>query len=112
MCRPNPCDAGTVRLACGCGAIAMRSLFALGLLIALCASADTATSALAASTKFAPNTVRHKPNVGTNDLNRSTPLARSPFSHRNYGNPDGATSLSEEGYTLWNGRSASEWGGG
>jgi hypothetical protein len=90
----------------------MRSLFALGLLIALCASADAATSALAASTTFAlANTVRHKPNVRTDDLHRSIPLARSRFLHRNYGNPDGATSVSAGGY-MWNGRSASEWGGG
>jgi hypothetical protein len=29
----------------------------------------------------------------------------------NYGNPDGATSVSAGGL-MWNGRSASEWGGG
>ena len=91
----------------------MRSLLALGLLIALCASADAANSAFALSTRLAlATTVRHKPNVGANDLDRSTPPARSRFLHRNYGNPDGPTSLSEDGYTMWNGRSASEWGGG
>jgi hypothetical protein len=80
----------------------MRCLFALGLLIALCASADAATSAPA---------VRHKPNARTYGLHRSMPVARSRFLHRNYGNPDGATSVSAGGY-MWNGRSASEWGGG
>ena len=91
----------------------MRSLLALGLLIALCASADAANSAFALSTWLAlATTVRHKPNVRFYDLHRSMPLARSRFLYRNYGNPDGATSLPEDGYTLWNGRSASEWGGG
>ena len=33
------------------------------------------------------------------------------FLHPNYGNPDGATSVSAGGL-MWNGRSASEWGGG
>ena len=91
----------------------MRSLLALGLLIALCASADAANSAFALSTRLAlATTVRHKPNVRIYDLHRSMPLAKSRFLYRNYGNPDGATSLSEDGYTMWNGRSASEWGGG
>ena len=91
----------------------MRSLLALGLLIALCASADAANSALAASTTFPLATaVRHRSNVRTYDLPKSMPLARSRPLYRNYGNPDGATSLSEDGYTLWNGRSASEAGGG
>jgi hypothetical protein len=90
----------------------MRSLLALGLLIALCASADAATSRFALSTRFAlANTVRHKPNIRTYDLDRSTPSARSRFSHRDYGNPDGPTGVSAGGY-MWNGRSASEWGGG
>ena len=31
--------------------------------------------------------------------------------HPNYGNPDGATRVSAGGL-MWNGRSASEWGGG
>ena len=82
----------------------MRSLLAGGLLIALCASADATTSAFALA-----NSVRHKPNVRTYNL--STPPARSPFLHRHYGNPAGATNLSDDGYTLWNGRSASEAGG-
>ena len=109
----RPSGAGAARLPGRSGANAMRSLLALGLLIALCASADAANSAFALSTRLAlATTVRHKPNVGANDLDRSTPPARSRFLHRNYGNPDGPTSLSEDGYTMWNGRSASEWGGG
>jgi hypothetical protein len=39
------------------------------------------------------------------------PLRRSGFPHPNYGNPDGATGVSAGGL-MWNGRSASEWGGG
>jgi hypothetical protein len=39
------------------------------------------------------------------------PLGRSGFLHPNFGNPDGATSVSAGGL-MWNGRSASEWGGG
>ena len=89
----------------------MRSLLALGLLIALCASADATNSAFALSTRLALATVRHKPNVRIYDLHRNMPLARSRPLYRNYGNPDGATSLSEDGYTMWNGRSASEAGG-
>jgi hypothetical protein len=38
-------------------------------------------------------------------------LGRSGFLHPNYGNPDGATGVSAGGL-MWNGRSASEWGGG
>ena len=88
----------------------MRFHFALGLLIALFASADT-SSALAASTRFVPaNTVRHKPNVRTRDMPRSIPRARSDFLHLNYDNPDGPSGVSAGGY-LWNGRSASEQGG-
>ena len=56
-------------------------------------------------------TVRHKPSVRTYDLHRGIPLGRSGFLHPNYGNPDGATSVSAGGL-MWNGRSASEWGGG
>ena len=90
----------------------MRSLLAIGLLIALCASADAANSGFALSTRLAlATTARHKPNVRIYNLHRSMPLARSRLLYR-YGNPDGAASLSEDGYTLWNGRSASEWGGG
>jgi hypothetical protein len=55
--------------------------------------------------------VRHKPNVSAYELHRGTLLARSRSLKRNYGNSDGATSVSAGGYR-WNGRSASEWGGG
>jgi hypothetical protein len=69
-------------------------------------------SAFALSTTFAlANTVRHKPSVRIHDLHRGIPQVRSGFLHPNYGNPDGPTSVSAGGY-LWNGRSASEWGGG
>lgn len=57
------------------------------------------------------NTVRHKPNVRTHDLHRGIPLVRSRSLHPSYGNPDGPTGVSAGGY-MWNGRSASEWGGG
>jgi hypothetical protein len=71
-----------------------------------CAFALSSTFALA-------NTVRHKPSVRIHSLHRGIPQARSGFlhPHPNYGNPDGATGVSAGGY-LWNGRSASEWGGG
>ena len=69
-------------------------------------------SAFALSNTFAlANTVRHKPSVRTYHLHRGIPLVRSGFSHPNYGNPDGPTGVSAGGY-MWNGRSASEWGGG
>jgi hypothetical protein len=69
-------------------------------------------SAFALSSTFAlANTVRHKPSVRIHDLHRGTPQVRSGFLHPNYGNPDDPTSVSAGGY-LWNGRSASEWGGG
>ena len=49
----------------------------LGLLIALCASADAANSAFALSTRLAlATTVRHKPNVRIYDLHRSMPLGQ------------------------------------
>ena len=68
--------------------------------------------AFSLSSTFAlANTVRHKPNVRPHDLHRGIPLVRSGFSHPNYGNPNGPTSVSAGGY-MWNGRSASEWGGG
>jgi hypothetical protein len=74
------------------------------------------TIALAAafvlSSTFAPaKTVRHKPSVRTYDLHRNIPPGRSGFLHPNYGHADGATSVSAGGL-MWNGRSASEWGGG
>jgi hypothetical protein len=52
-----------------------------------------------------------KPSVRTYDLRRGIPLGRSAFLHPNYGNQDGATSVSADGL-MWNGSSASEWGGG
>jgi hypothetical protein len=68
--------------------------------------------AFSLSSTFAlANTVRHKPNVRTYDLHRRVPLARSRSLHPTYGNPDGSTGVSAGGY-MWNGRSASEWGGG
>ncbi len=67
-------------------------------------------SAFALSSTFAlAKTVRHKPSVRTYDLRRGIPLVRSRSLHPNYGNPDGPVSAG--GY-MWNGRSASEWGGG
>ena len=68
--------------------------------------------AFALSNTFAlAKTVRHKPSIRTYDLHRGVPLGRSGCLHPNYGNPDGATGVSAGGY-MWNGRSASEWGGG
>jgi hypothetical protein len=63
------------------------------------------------STFVLAKTVRHKPSVRTYGLHRGTALGRPAFLHPNYGNPDGATSVSAGGL-MWNGRSASEWGGG
>jgi hypothetical protein len=69
-------------------------------------------SAFALSSTFAlAKTVRHKPSVRTYDLHGGIPLGGSGFLHPNYGNPDGTTSVSAGGL-MWNGRSASEWGGG
>jgi hypothetical protein len=62
------------------------------------------------STFALAGTIRHKPNVRTYDLHRGIPLVRSRVLHLNYGNPDGAAGVSAGGY-MWNGRSASEWGG-
>jgi hypothetical protein len=67
-----------------------------------CAVAFVSTSALA-------KTVRHKTSVRTYGLHRGIPPRRSV--HPNYANPDGATGVSAGGL-MWNGRSASEWGGG
>jgi hypothetical protein len=56
--------------------------------------------------------VRHKPSVRTHELYRpGIPLLRSGSFRPNYGIPDGATGVSAGGYQ-WNGRSASELGGG
>jgi hypothetical protein len=66
------------------------------------AFALSSTSALAAK-------ARHRPSVPTYDVHRGIPPVRS--AHPNYGDPGGSTGVSAGGY-LWNGRSASEWGGG
>ncbi|MDB5581622.1 MAG: hypothetical protein JWR80_6798 [Bradyrhizobium sp.] len=69
-------------------------------------------SAFALSSTFAlAKTVPHKPSIRTYDLHRGIPLGRSGILYPNHGNPDGATSVSAGGL-MWNGRSASEWGGG
>jgi hypothetical protein len=69
-------------------------------------------SAFALSSTFAlAKAVRHKSSIRTYDLHRGIPLRRSGFLHPNYGNPDGATSVSAGGL-MWNGRSASERGDG
>jgi hypothetical protein len=69
-------------------------------------------SAFALSSTFAlATTVRHRSNVRIHHLNSDIPQVRSGFFHPNYGNPDRSTGVSAGGY-LWNGRSASEWGGG
>jgi hypothetical protein len=58
-------------------------------------------SAFALSNTFAhAKPVRHKPSVRTYDLHRGIPLGRSGFLHPNYGNPDGATSVSAGGL-MW-----------
>jgi hypothetical protein len=62
------------------------------------------------STSTLAKTVRHKPSVRTYELHRGPLLGRSSFLHPNYSNPGGATSVSAGGL-MWNGRSASEWGG-
>ncbi len=61
--------------------------------------------ALASTMAFA-GTVRHKPDVRTYD---SRAQVRSPVLHPSYGYPE--STVSAGGYT-WNGRSASEEGGG
>jgi hypothetical protein len=68
-------------------------------------------SAFALSTTFAPaKTFRHEPSVRTRHLHRAIPPGRPGFVHPNYGNPGGPTGVSAGG-TMWNGRSASEFGG-
>jgi hypothetical protein len=67
-------------------------------------------AAFALSSTFAlASKVRHKPSVRTHALHRVIPQIGSV--NPNYGNPAGTTGVSAGGY-LWNGRSASEWGGG
>jgi hypothetical protein len=69
-------------------------------------------AAFALSSTFAlAKTVRHKPSVRTYHLHRGIPPGGSGFLHPSYGNPDGPTGVSAGGY-MWNGRSASEFGGG
>jgi hypothetical protein len=75
----------------------MKKLTTLAL---ACAFALCSTFALA-------STVHRK----TYDLHRGIPLVRSRVLHLNYGNPGGPNAVSAGGY-MWNGRSASEWGGG
>jgi len=70
----------------------------------VCAFALPSTFALA-------NTVRHKPTVRIYHLHRGIPLVRSRSLHPYYGNPNSPTDVSAGGL-MWNGRSASEWGGG
>jgi hypothetical protein len=68
--------------------------------------------AFALSSTFAlADTVHHRPKVRTYDLHRGIPLVRSRVLHLNYGNPGASSTVSAGGY-MWNGRSASEWGGG
>ena len=83
-----------------------RKLTTMALAFAALAFAFSLSSTFALA-----NTVRHKPSVRTYYLHSGIPLVGSGFSHPNYGNPDGPTGVSAGGY-MWNGRSASEWGGG
>jgi len=62
--------------------------------------------ALASTIAFA-STVHHKPNVRSRDLR--VPKVGSPVLPPSYGYPEGTVSAG--GY-MWNGRSASEEGGG
>jgi hypothetical protein len=67
-------------------------------------------SAFALSSTFVlAKTVRHKPSVRTYHLHRDIPPGRSGFLHPSYRNPNAPVSAG--GY-MWNGRSASEFGGG
>jgi hypothetical protein len=69
----------------------------------------TLACAFALSSSFAlANTVHHKPTIRAYAWHDGVPLAQSRSPHPTYGNPDGTVSAG--GY-LWNGRSASEWGG-
>jgi hypothetical protein len=68
-------------------------------------------SAFALFSTFAlANTVHRRTTIRTHVLPEGAAPIRSRPLHLNYGNPDGATSVSAGGY-LWNGRSASELGG-
>jgi len=69
-------------------------------------------AAFALSTTLAlANTVRHKPSVRTYAVHRRIPQVRSRFLLPPHGDRGDSTGVSAGGY-LWNGRSASEWGGG
>src|SRR5215471_18285565 len=90
---------------CGCPQSRTRMMKHMKLTIVL-------VSAFALSSTFGlANTVSHKTSVRTYDWHRGIPQVRSGFLHPNHSNPDGPTSVSAGGY-LWNGRSASERGGG
>ena len=61
-------------------------------------------SAFALSNTFAlAHTVRHKASVRTYHMHWGMPFVRSGFSRQTYGLSSGGK--------MWNGRSASEWGG-
>jgi hypothetical protein len=79
----------------------MMKYMKLAIVLAV-AFALSSTFALAAK-------VRHKPGVRTYDTHRAVPQFRSV--QPNYGNPASPAGVSAGGY-LWNGRSASEFGGG
>jgi hypothetical protein len=56
------------------------------------------------------STVHRRPTVRAYAWHEGVPLVRSRFPRPNDGGPGGSTTVSAGGY-LWNGRSASEWGG-
>jgi hypothetical protein len=68
-----------------------------------------ATAFALSSTSALASKIRHKPSVRRYDSHRAIPKVRSI--NRNYGSPGDPTGVSAGGY-LWNGRSASEFGGG
>ncbi len=70
-----------------------------------CAFALTSSFALA-------QTTHHKPGVRAHHVHRSVPQVRSGFAYPGYSDPSGPAGAASAGGTLWNGRSASEWGGG
>jgi hypothetical protein len=69
--------------------------------IAFVVFALSSTSALA-------NTVHHKPSVGTHDSHWGIPAIRSGSSYDNSVGPNGGPA----GGLTWDGKDASEWGGG
>jgi hypothetical protein len=88
----------------GCKTTLARSDVMKGMKLAMitlaCAFALSSTAALA-------TTIHRKPTVRAYAW-QAVPLVGSRTLHPSYGNPDGTVSAG--GY-LWNGRSASEWGG-